>query len=239
MLNTPLPLLIGELALPSSDGVSLVYTCTIASSAPGFQAVAPFELPIPPARRVFHKSQPSDEYAFVANLAEFCGIFNDALRRAWLDFAQQTGQEADQRPYVEIADCASKLRLVFPSASLWGIQADGSAAPFQLFFNAPALAILSGWPTRLLTRPGQLLDPDGKDVLMLVGRATGATRIPPPTVDGNASIAVCMLSPVILPTMRTVRVVCSLRSQPELVAGGVANNKTKKIFADLSLEMAE
>ena len=48
-----------------------------------------------------------------------------------------------------------------------------------------------------------------------------------------------MASPVALPAMRTVRVICSLPSQPELVAGGVGNNKAKKIFADLSLEGAD
>ena len=240
VLNTPLPILIGELALPSVDGVSLAYSLTITTSAPGFQARAFFRLPVPPARRVLHKSQPSDEYAFVANLAEFCGIFNDALGRAWTDFRQQVGSTFPQ-PYVEIADCASKLRLVFSSESEWGIPPLGGSASYQLFFNAPALAILSGWPIRLITQPGRPLDPDGKDVLMLVGRPTGATRIPPPAVDpeGDFSLGVCMVSPVFLPAMRTVRVICSLPSQPELVAGGVANNKTKKIFADLSLEGAE
>ena len=238
VLNTPLPLLIGELALPSVDGVSLVYSLTLASTAPGFLATARFRLPVPASRRVLHQTQPTDEYAFVANLAEFVGIFNDALGRAWADLAQQTGQEGPQ-PSVEIVDCSSKLRLVFPSDILWGPQADGGEAPFQLFFNAAALAILSGWPTRLLTQPGQPLDVDGKDVLFLAGRPTGATVLPPEEPGLDNRLAVCMLSPVALPAMRTVRVVCSLPSQPELVAGGVANNKTKKIFADLSLEGAE
>ena len=48
-----------------------------------------------------------------------------------------------------------------------------------------------------------------------------------------------MQAPVSLPAMRAVRVICSLPSQPELVAGGLANDRTKRIFADLSLEGAQ
>ena len=48
-----------------------------------------------------------------------------------------------------------------------------------------------------------------------------------------------MLAGLSLPAQRTVKVVCSLPSQPELVPGGGANNATQRIFADLSLEGAE
>ena len=42
VLNTPLPILIGEMALPSTDGVSLVYSLTI-SGPGGVEARAFFE----------------------------------------------------------------------------------------------------------------------------------------------------------------------------------------------------
>ena len=48
-----------------------------------------------------------------------------------------------------------------------------------------------------------------------------------------------MLTPLRLPAMRAVKVICSLPSQPELVPGGVANNKSEAIFTDLSLEGVE
>ena len=243
VLNTRLPTLIGEMALPSPNGTKLVYSLTISTATSLSQQY--FELDVPPAKRVLWTTQPPNEYAFVDNLAGFVAIFNDALGRAW----EGVGGEEALVPFVEIVDCENRLRMVFPDYEGWAAERrEASPPPYELFFNIEALAVLAGWPTKLLTKPGEARDPDGKDVQMLVSRDSGAAPLPPfdspalypasgPT-PGQA-ISVCMQAPVTLPAMRFVRVICSLPSQPELVAGGRANDQTKRIFADLSLEGAQ
>ena len=48
-----------------------------------------------------------------------------------------------------------------------------------------------------------------------------------------------MLTGLSLPAQRTVKVECSIPSQPEPVLGGGTNNAAQRIFADLPLEGAE
>ena len=135
-----------------------------------------FELDIPPAKRVLWTSQPSNEYAFVDNLAGFVAMFNSALGRAW---GQVDGEEA-LAPFVEIVACENRLRMVFPDYEGWAAERrEASPPPYELFFNIEALALLAGWPTKLLTKPGEARDEFGRDVQMLISRDSGASPLPP------------------------------------------------------------
>ena len=137
-----------------------------------------------------------------------------------------------------MAGTTDRLRMVFPDTT----------ATTLLYFNLEALAILAGWPTRLLTKVRDDKNPAGKDVQLLLTPESGATWEPPlaapatlnPTIlPTSSALVVEMLTGLSLPAQRTLKVVCSLPSQPELVPGGGANNATQRIFADLSLEGAE
>ena len=108
VLNTRLPTLIGEMVVPSPDGVRLVYSLTITAGATTSRQF--FELQVPPEKRQLWQTQPPTEYAFVDNLAGFVAIFNDALGRAW----EGVGGEEALVPFVEIVACENRLRMVFP-----------------------------------------------------------------------------------------------------------------------------
>ena len=136
-----------------------------------------------------------------------------------------------------MAGTADRLQMVFPD----------TVSGTELYFNLEGLAILAGWPIQLRTQVGDRRDPEGKDVEILLTPESGATWVPPlapatlkpTTLPTDSAKVVGMLTSLSLPAQRTVKVVCSLPSQPELVPGGGANNATQRIFADLSLEGAE
>ena len=247
VLSTPLPVLIGELG-PEPNGVDLAYELEIAGTIGGaaVSTKAIFKLLKPVAEQVPYTTQPSDDYAFVNNLAEYIEIWNDTLGRAWAGVASVVPGD---RPYVQKIEGLNRLRVVFPAYDLWVAKPDATPGTdhLDLYFNAKSLAILSGWPTKLLTKPGKALSPQGRDVQMIISPAASGRPVPPfappqlypATTPADSAFVIDMLTNVSLPAQRTVKVVCSLPSQPELIPGGVANNRTEAIFTDLSLEGIE
>ena len=117
-----------------------------------------------------------------------------------------------------MAGTTDRLRMVFPETT----------AGIQLYFNLEALAILTGWPTQFRTKVGDVRDPQGKDVELLLTRESGATWEPPlaapatlkPTVlPTNSAKVVEMLTGLSLPAQRVVKVVCSLPIAARVGAG--------------------
>ena len=91
VLSTPLPALIAELGA-EPNGVDLAYALEMAGTIGGtpVTARAVFRLQKPAADLVPYTRQPTDEYAFVPNLADYIEIWNDALGRAWAEVVVRT-----------------------------------------------------------------------------------------------------------------------------------------------------
>ena len=237
VLSTPLPTLIAELAVPTQLDTVYTMSATVSFGPTVYgPATAPLRLIKRPQDYKVQTAQPRDDYAYVNNIAQYLEMWNDALSAVWNGLVVGGAPiQLANAPYVQrAAGTTNRLRLVFPNAN----------TPVRLYFNLEALAILAGWPTRLITKVGEPRDPGGLDVEMLLSPESGATYepplVPPVLNPGGAltdtALVVEMLSGLSLPAQRTVKVVCSLPSQPELVPGGGANNATQRIFADLSLE---
>ena len=240
VLSTRLPTLIAELAVPTSSATVYELTMVVTTGGTAYTYTRPMLLPRrPPAQLKVQTTQPRDDYAFVNNIALYIQMWNELLKAAW-DGCNSNGALTDllKHPYVQrMAGTADRLQMVFPD----------TVSGTELYFNLEGLAILAGWPIQLRTQVGDRRDPEGKDVEILLTPESGATWVPPLapatlkplTLPTDSAKVVGMLTSLSLPAQRTVKVVCSLPSQPELVPGGGANNATQRIFADLSLEGAE
>ena len=84
VLSTPLPTLIAELG-GEPNGVDLAYTLELVGTISGgpVNAQATFRLLKAPADQVPYTRQPSDEYAFIANVADYVALWNSVLGQAW------------------------------------------------------------------------------------------------------------------------------------------------------------
>ena len=101
-------------------------------------------------------------------------MWNEGLGRVWESLAAQSSLDAAKQPYVQrVAGSTDRLRMVFPDTTDWGV------GKLKVYFNIECLAILAGWPTRLLTAVGDTVDPDGLDVELLLSPAAGAKFEPP------------------------------------------------------------
>ena len=85
VLSTSLPVFIPELAVPSTDGISTVYTCKITGPLGGVMINAQATLKLPNKPQGFaalHQSQPRGDYCFLWT-GDVIEMWNNMFRSLW------------------------------------------------------------------------------------------------------------------------------------------------------------
>jgi len=185
VFDLDVPVFIGEMVVPSVDGVSLIYTMTIKSTIAGVvhRGRANLKLPYQAADAVLYQTQPKTFYPSFWNYSQICFALNELAAEAYANLvAAGSGVVATQVPF--FTPNQGRYDITAYPMNLWAYNKDPAANRVEMFFNAAAYPIIKGWDSYFVTENNSVPDANGEDYQLLIYN-NGFNYIPQPTAAYN------------------------------------------------------
>lgn len=240
VFDLDVPVFIAEMQLPSADGVSLIYSCTIKSTIGGavHRGRAFLKLPYRAADVVLYQQQPTNFYSSFWNYSQLCESMNNMLAEAYANLISAgSSVNANEVPFYTYNPTSGFFSLTTYPMSLYAYP--HGADKVEIFFNAAAYPLIKGWDSYFLVNENENPDPNGEDYELLIYN-NGTNFLPAPavystgrtpTAAATSSITATQAFGTIYPGIVSVQVLSDMPSIGEYVPS-VAGNEQSKILTD-------
>lgn len=248
VFDLDVPIFIGEMQVPSVDGLSLIYSITIKSTIGGVvnRGRAYLKLPYRPADIILFQTQPKDFYNAFWNYSQLCEAMNVCLAEAYANLiAAGSTVAATQAPFFSYDVTSGFFSLTAAPMSLY--QYPHGVDKVEIFWNAPSYCFVKGFDYYILTDLNQTPDVNGEDYELLLYN-NGTNYLPGPVSYYNqgrapvntavSSITAIQAFPAILPGIISVQVLSDLPSIGEYVPS-VSGSQQSKILTDFRPDLTK
>lgn len=243
------PIFIGEMQTPSTDGRSLVYSVTLKSyeGASVYRGRAYLKLPYEPSDVILYQTQPKDFYSSFWNYNQYTHALNEMISAAYAALITNgSSVTAGQAPFFNYNQTSGFFSLTAYPYNLYAYQNPPTGDRIEIYFNAASYPLLRGWDSYFTFRGNGSETPDanGEDYRLIIYN-DGFNYLPQPAIPTSitpsapttSSISAIQSFPSALPGITTVRILSDLPQTGEFVQASGAK-QTDNILADFKPDLS-
>lgn len=248
VFDLDVPVFIGEMQVPSADGLSLIYSMTIRSTIGGVvtRGRAFLKLPYQAADVILHQTQPTNFYNAFWEYAQVNFALNVMVREAYADLiANGSAVAAAEIPFFSYDSSSGFFSLTCFPFPLYEYRNPPSGDRVEIFFNAASYPLIKGWDSYYLTQANELPNADGEDYQLLVYNQ-GTNYLPQPAAfitsmtpatPAATSLTATQSFPSALPSIVSINVLSDLPSAGEFVQSSTGS-ELAKILTDFKPDLS-